>query len=280
MEPSIKCYNWIASKEGWRNNTYQDSVGIWTIGLGVRNDGFKYGKSISNERVIELFLQHVKSNASDVIKKWKKYFGNIEPLQNELDCMIAMKYQGAITYPAAANAIEKAGNFKLGMLNYIEKGRIVPITRKNETLKIFKGDFSNVKSYSTWEFNHKLIFDKNFNPHYPISVNNDYAGSTDIKPVEQTPIVSGTSSNSSGNNDYAGSTESQQAQLDYSGLMYDENAVSKTSDISKTEANEKNTSPTTNDGKSVFCKSENTTDLNDVTAKQITNPNIIMENKA
>ena len=73
MEPSIKCYNWIASKEGWRNNTYQDSVGIWTIGLGVRNDGFKYGKSISNERVIELFLQHVKSNASDVIKKWKKY---------------------------------------------------------------------------------------------------------------------------------------------------------------------------------------------------------------
>ena len=73
---------------------------------------------------------------------------------------------------------------------------------------------------------------------------------TDIKPVEQTTIVSGTSSNSSGNNDYAGSTESQQAQLDYSGLMYDENAVSTTSDISKTEANEKNTSPTTNAGKS------------------------------
>jgi hypothetical protein len=103
---------------------------------------------------------------------------------------------------------------------------------------------------------------------------------TDIKPVEQTTIVSGTSgtsSNSSGNNDYAGSTESQQAQLDYSGLMYDENAVSTTSDISKKEANEKNTSPTTNDGKSVFCKSENSTDLNDVIAKQITNPNIIME---
>lgn len=171
MEPSIKCYNWIASKEGWRNNTYQDSVGIWTIGLGVRNDGFKYGKSISNERVIELFLRHVKSNASDVIKKWKKYFGDIEPLQNELDCMIAMKYQGAITYRDAANAIKEAGDFKLGMLNYIKKGRIVPITRKNETLKIFKGDFSNVKSYSTWEFNNKLIFDKNFNPHYPISVN-------------------------------------------------------------------------------------------------------------
>ena len=74
---------------------------------------------------------------------------------------------------------------------------------------------------------------------------------TDIKPVEQTTIVSGTSSNSSGNNDYAGSTESQQAQLDYSGLFYVfGNNVSKTSDISKTEANEKNTSPTTNDGKS------------------------------
>src|SRR5574344_561714 len=79
---------------------------------------------------------------------------------------------------------------------------------------------------------------------------------TDIKPVKQTTIVSGTSSNSSGNNDYAGSTESQQAQLDYSGLMYDENAVSTTSDISKTEANEKNTSPTTNAGKSDI-KSEN-----------------------
>ena len=171
MEPSIKCYNWIASKEGWRNNTYQDSVGIWTIGLGVRNDGFKYGKSISNERVIELFLKHVKSNASDVIKKWKKYFGDIEPLQNELDCMIAMKYQGAITYQDAANAIKEAGDFKSGMLNYIKKGRIVPITRKNETLKIFEGDFSNVKSYSTWEFNNNLIFDKNFNPHYPISAN-------------------------------------------------------------------------------------------------------------
>ena len=76
---------------------------------------------------------------------------------------------------------------------------------------------------------------------------------TDIKPVEQTTIVSGTSSNSSGNNDYAGSTESQQVQeLDYSGLFYKKggNNVSKTSDISKAEANEKNTSPTTNAGKS------------------------------
>ena len=83
---------------------------------------------------------------------------------------------------------------------------------------------------------------------------------TDIKPVEQTDIVSGTSSNSSGNNsgnnDYAGSTESQQAQIDYSVLFYGGNDVSKTSDTGKTEANEKNTSPTTNDGKS-DSKSEN-----------------------
>ena len=265
MEPSIKCYNWIASKEGWRNNTYQDSVGIWTIGLGVRNDGFKYGKSISNERVIELFLQHVKSNASDVIKKWKKYFGDIKPLQNELDCMIAMKYQGAITYQDAANAIEEAGDFKLGMLNYIKKGRIVPITRKNETLKIFKGDFSNVKSYSTWEFNKKLIFDKNFNPHYP----NKIWEETDIKPVEQTTIVSGTSSNSSGNNDYAGSTESQQAQLDYSGLCYSEYGISNDSDTSKKQVEKTE--------KEIITSTKITTDLNDVIAKQITNPNIIMK---
>ena len=83
---------------------------------------------------------------------------------------------------------------------------------------------------------------------------------TNIKPVEQTTIVSGTSSNSSGNNsgnnDYAGSTESQQAQLDYSVLFYGGNKVSKTSDTSKKEANEKNTSPTTNAGKS-DSKSEN-----------------------
>ena len=259
MEPSIKCFNWIASKEGWRNNTYQDSVGIWTIGLGVRNDGFKYGKSISNQRVIELFLQHVKSNASDVIKKWKKYFGDIEPLQNELDCMIAMKYQGAITYGDAANAVKEAGNFKLGMLNYIKKGRIVPITRKNETLKIFKGDFSNVNSYSTWEFNHKLIFDKNFNPHYPISANNDYAGSTES---QQAQIKK--------ESDYAGSTESQQArtELDYSGLFYGGYGISNDSDTSKKQVEETE--------KEIITSTKITTDSNDVIAKQITNPNIIM----
>lgn len=65
------------------------------------------------------------------------------------------------------------------------------------------------------------------------------------------------------------SSDSQSARQDYTSTYHDEYGISNDSDTSKKQVEETE--------KEIITSTEITTDLNDVIAKQITNPNIIMK---
>lgn len=68
--------------EGRRTKAYQDTAGIWTIGIG-HTKGVKSGMVISDTKVDELFQEDIK----DALQRVKDYL-TVEATQPELDVLI------------------------------------------------------------------------------------------------------------------------------------------------------------------------------------------------
>ena len=72
--------------EGRRYKSYQDTAGIWTIGIG-HTKKVKEGMVITDAKIDELFEEDI----ADAVQRVKDYL-IVEATQNELDALISQAY--------------------------------------------------------------------------------------------------------------------------------------------------------------------------------------------
>lgn len=86
MRTSQRGLSLIKSFEGLRLQTYQDSVGVWTIGYGATR-GVKTGMSITKEQAERMLLNDVQRFEPEVLRLVKV------PLnQNQWDTLMSFTY--------------------------------------------------------------------------------------------------------------------------------------------------------------------------------------------
>src|SRR5689334_10414697 len=92
MTPSIKCFDFIKSKEGLRLKAYQDSAGVWTIGYGtiIYEDlkPVKKGDVITKERAESLIEREIVSKSAKVNAATVSVSLN----QNQFDALVSFTY--------------------------------------------------------------------------------------------------------------------------------------------------------------------------------------------
>lgn len=66
MKPSTACFDLIKHFEGVKLNAYQDSVGVWTIGVGHTGADVTPGKAISASEALKLLESDADAAASGV----------------------------------------------------------------------------------------------------------------------------------------------------------------------------------------------------------------------
>lgn len=92
MQPSQKCIDLIKDCEGFRSEAYQDSAGIWTIGIGT----IKYPNGIPVKQhdqctlqQAEEWLMHELQSASHSVNN---LIFNIPINQNQFDALVSFVY--------------------------------------------------------------------------------------------------------------------------------------------------------------------------------------------
>jgi lysozyme len=88
MKASNNCINLIKGFEGYKEEAYQDSAGVWTFGYGstMWNDGHRVqkGDSISVENADKLLMWEI-ANKSTPIE-------NLNVNQNQFDALVCFAY--------------------------------------------------------------------------------------------------------------------------------------------------------------------------------------------
>lgn len=92
MIPSEKCYEFIKSREGFKNQAYQDGAGIWTIGYGTicYESGRKVmkGDTITEARASLLLKKDVDMRAAKIDVALQDVTVN----QNQFDALVCFAY--------------------------------------------------------------------------------------------------------------------------------------------------------------------------------------------
>jgi lysozyme len=88
MKASNDCIDLIKQFEGYRENAYQDSVGVWTLGFGstMWNDGRRVqpGDSISVENAEKLLMWEIVNKSTPI--------ENLNVNQNQFDALVCFAY--------------------------------------------------------------------------------------------------------------------------------------------------------------------------------------------
>lgn len=96
MRPDKKFFDFIIQHEGCKLTAYQDSVHIWTIGIGtiVYENGMhvKQGDVITQDRADELLLEEVEKKAHGI----DAALANIHLTQNQYNALLSFTYNEGI----------------------------------------------------------------------------------------------------------------------------------------------------------------------------------------
>jgi lysozyme len=96
MKPSESCFDFIKNEEGCVLHAYQDSAGIWTIGIGstMYKDGtrVKKGDTITKEKAVELLRWEVENKSKSVAA----FVSNVVIRQNQFDALVSFAYNVGI----------------------------------------------------------------------------------------------------------------------------------------------------------------------------------------
>ena len=91
MEPSENCFNLIKEFEGCKLHSYQDSVGVWTIGYG-HTKGVNANQTIIQDYADELLQNEVTEFACKVDDLL-----TVEVTQNQFDALVSLAYNIGIS---------------------------------------------------------------------------------------------------------------------------------------------------------------------------------------
>lgn len=107
MRTSQKGVNLIKSFEGLRLNSYQDSVGVWTIGFGTTR-GIKAGMTISADQA-ERMLQNDIARFEPQIE----HLVNVELSQSQWDALMSFTYNLGAANLESSTLLKRlnAGNY-------------------------------------------------------------------------------------------------------------------------------------------------------------------------
>lgn len=127
---------YIIEKEGKRNRAYQDTRGIWTIGIGETGEGIGPGVIWTDEEVDQNFANRLADEFEPAVNDM---VGDAPTTQGQFDALVSLAYNIGVNGLKHSTVIREhiAGNYQAAADAFLmwdkSGGRVLePLTRRRE----------------------------------------------------------------------------------------------------------------------------------------------------